>query len=140
MRQTKLTSFDELVKDLSEKDVLPGIRDFLTWLNEQGVKTAVASSSNTSSGLANRFDLTKHFGVVIDGNRKLPRKPAPDTFLLAAKMLGVEPQDCIVFEDSLAGIGAAVNAGMPVVAVGGIRSEQAVLHIQDFRGIREFFG
>ena len=140
MRQTKQTSFDELVKDLSEKDVLPGIRDFLTWLNEQGVKTAVASSSNTSSGLANRFDLTKHFGVVIDGNRKLPRKPAPDTFLLAAKMLGVEPQDCIVFEDSLAGIGAAVNAGMPVVAVGGIRSEQAVLHIQDFRGIREFFG
>ena len=140
MRQTKLTSFDELVKDLSEKDVLPGIRDFLTWLNAQGVRTAVASSSNTSSGLANRFDLTKHFGVVIDGNMKLPRKPAPDTFLLAAKMLGVEPKDCIVFEDSLAGIQAAVNAGMPVVAVGGIRSDKAVLHIQDFRDIRNFFG
>ena len=140
MRQTKLTSFDELVKDLSEKDVLPGIRDFLSWLNEQGVKTAVASSSNTSSGLANRFDLTKHFGVVIDGNMKLPRKPAPDTFLLAAKMLGADPKDCIVFEDSLAGIGAAVNAGMPVVAVGGIRSDKAVLHIQDFRDIRKFFG
>ena len=140
MRQTKLTSFDELVKDLSEKDVLPGIRDFLTWLNAQGVKTAVASSSNTSSGLANRFDLTKHFGVVIDGNMKLPRKPAPDTFLLAAKMLGVAPKDCIVFEDSLAGIQAAVNAGMPVVAVGGIRSDKAVLHIQDFRDIRNFFG
>ena len=140
MRQTKLTSFDELVKDLSEKDVLPGIRDFLSWLNEQGVKTAVASSSNTSSGLAKRFDLAKHFGVVIDGNTKLPRKPAPDTFLLAAKMLGVEPKDCIVFEDSLAGIEAAVNAGMPVVAVGGIRSDKAVLHIQDFRDIRNFFG
>ena len=140
MRNTKLTSFDELVKDLSEKDVLPGIRDFLTWLNTQGVKTAVASSSNTSSGLAKRFDLTKHFGVVIDGNMKLPRKPAPDTFLLAAKMLGVAPHDCIVFEDSLAGIEAAVNAGMPVVAVGGIRSEKAILHIQDFRDIRKYFG
>ena len=140
MRNTKLTSFDELVKDLSEKDVLPGIRDFLTWLNGQGVKTAVASSSNTSSGLAKRFDLAKHFGVVIDGNMKLPRKPAPDTFLLAAKMLGVEPCDCIVFEDSLAGIEAACNAGMPVVAVGGIRSEKAVAHIQDFRDIRKYFG
>ena len=140
MRNTKLTSFDELVKDLSEKDVLPGIRDFLTWLNTQGVKTAVASSSNTSSGLAKRFDLTKHFGVVIDGNMKLPREPAPDTFLLAAKMLGAEPCECIVFEDSLAGIEAAVNAGMPVVAVGGIRSEKAILHIQDFRDIRKYFG
>lgn len=139
MRQTKLTEFDRLVADLSEKDVLPGIRAFLTYLNAQGVKTAVASSSNTSSGLANRFDLTKHFEVVIDGNRKLPRKPAPDTFLLAAKMLGVDPADCIVFEDSLAGIGAAVNAGMQVVAVGGIRSDSAVLHIPHFQDIDKYF-
>lgn len=140
MRNTKLVEFDRLVADLSEKDVLPGIRDFLTWLNEQKVKTAVASSSNTSSGLAKRFRLDKHFQVLIDGNMKLPRKPAPDTFLLAAKMLGVSPSDCIVFEDSLAGIEAAVNAGMPVIAVGGIRSDKAVAHIQDFQNIRKFFG
>ena len=139
MRDTKLVEFDRLVADLSEKDVLPGIRDFLTWLNQQNVRTAVASSSNTSSGLAKRFDLSKHFQAIIDGNMKLPRKPAPDTFLLAAKMLGVDPADCIVFEDSLAGIGAAVNAGMPVVAVGGIRSEHAIAHIDDFRDIRKFF-
>ena len=139
MRQAKLTSFDELVKDLSEADVLPGIRDFLTWLNKKNVRLAVASSSNTSSGLARRFDLSKHFGAIIDGNLKLPRKPAPDTFLLAAKMLNVDPSDCIVFEDSLAGIQAAVNAGMPVVAVGGIRSEHAIAHIDDFRQIRDFF-
>ena len=139
MRDTKLVEFDRLVADLSEKDVLPGIRDFLTWLNQQNVRTAVASSSNTSSGLAKRFDLSKHFQAIIDGNMKLPRKPAPDTFLLAAKMLGVDPADCIVFEDSLAGIGAAVNAGMHVVAVGGIRSEHAIAHIDDFRDIRKFF-
>ena len=140
MRNTKLTEFDRLVTDLSEADVLPGIRQFLTWLNEQGVKAAVASSSNTSSGLAKRFDLVKHFEAVIDGNMKLPRKPAPDTFLLAAEMLGADPADCIVFEDSLAGIEAACNAGMPVVAVGGIRSEKAILHIQDFTNILDFFG
>lgn len=140
MRNTKLTEFDRLVADLSEKDILPGIQNFLTWLNEQGVKTAVASSSGTSSVLAKRFDLTKHFQAFVDGNMKLPRKPAPDAFLLAAKMLGVDPCDCIVFEDSLAGIEAACNAGMPVVAVGGIRSEKAVLHIQDFQQIRDYFG
>jgi len=139
MRQTKLKEFEYLVADLSEKDVLPGIRDFLTLLNSQNVKTAVASSSNTSTGLAKRFALDKHFQVLIDGNQKLPRKPAPDTFLLAAKLLGVDPKDCIVFEDSLAGIEAACNAGMPVIAVGGIRSEKALAHIQDFRQIGQFF-
>ena len=139
MRETKMVEFNRMVADLSEKDVLPGIREFLSWLNENQIPTAVASSSSTSSGLAKRFELDKHFQVVIDGNMKLPRKPAPDTFLLAAKMLGIDSGDCIVFEDSLAGIDAAVNAGMPVVAVGGIRSEKAILHIDDFRNIRNFF-
>ena len=100
----------------------------------------MASSSGTSSVLAKRFGLTKHFQAFVDGNMKLPRKPAPDAFLLAAKMLGADPCDCIVFEDSLAGIDAARNAGMPVVAVGGIRSDKAVLHIQDFQQIRDYFG
>ena len=99
----------------------------------------MASSSSTSSALAQRFDLSKHFEVIIDGNRKLPRKPAPDTFLLAAQLLGVEPKDCIVFEDSLAGIEAACNAGMPVVAVGGIRSDKAIAHIADFHQLGWFF-
>lgn len=136
---TKLRVFNEIVEDLSEEDVLPGVRDFLAYLNERQVKTAVASSSSASAALAQRFDLSKHFGVIIDGNRKLPRKPAPDTFLLAAQLLGVEPKDCIVFEDSLAGIDAACNAGMPVVAVGGIRSDKAIAHIEDFRQLGWFF-
>lgn len=136
---TKTRNFQEIVTDLSEKDVIAGVRDFLTWLNAQNVKTAVASSSNTSAALAERFDLSKHFHVIIDGNTKLPRKPAPDTFLLAARQMGVEHGECIVFEDSLAGIDAAVNAGMPVIAVGGIRSEKAIAHIDDFRQILDFF-
>lgn len=140
MWQTKQEVFDKLAAELSEQDVVPGVRDFLAFLCDRQVKTAVASSSNTSTGLAKRFDLNRYFEVFIDGNRKLPRKPAPDTFLLAAQMLGVDPADCIVFEDSLAGIEAAANAGMPVVAVGGIRSEKAILHIPDFRDIRKYFG
>jgi beta-phosphoglucomutase len=119
---TKRRVFEQIVGELSEEDVLPGVRDFLAYLNQRQVKTAVASSSSTSSALAQRFHLSKHFEVLIDGNTKLPRKPAPDTFLLAAKLLGVDPKECIVFEDSLAGIEAACNAGMPVIAVGGIRS------------------
>ena len=136
---TKRKVFEQIVSELSEEDVLPGVRDFLAYLNERQVKTAVASSSSTSSALAQRFDLSKHFEVIIDGNTKLPRKPSPDTFLLAAKLLGVDPKECIVFEDSLAGIEAACNAGMPVVAVGGIRSDKAMAHIDNFRQLGQYF-
>ena len=136
---TKRQVFDKIVSKISEKDVLPGIRDFLAYLNHRQVKTAVASSSSTSSALAQRFDLSKHFAVIIDGNTKLPRKPAPDVFLLAAAHLGLDPKECIVFEDSLAGIEAACNAGMSVIAVGGIRSEKAMAHIDDFRQLGQYF-
>lgn len=136
---TKRRVFEQIVSELSEEDILPGVRDFLAYLNQRQVKTAVASSSSTSSALAQRFDLSKHFEVFIDGNTKLPRKPAPDTFLLAAKLLGVDPKECIVFEDSLAGIEAAWNAGMPVIAVGGIRSEKVLAHIDDFRQLGQYF-
>ena len=136
---TKRRVFEQIVGELSEEDVLPGVRDFLAYLNQRQVKTAVASSSSTSAALAQRFDLSKHFEVIIDGNAKLPRKPAPDTFLLAAKLLGSDPKECIVFEDSLAGIEAACNAEMPVIAVGGIRSEKAIAHIDDFRQLGQYF-
>ena len=131
--------FREIITDLSEKDILPGIPEFLNFLRSRGVKLAVASSSHASCELAARFGLDKFFHVLIDGKTPLPRKPQPDTFLLAAEKLGVDPGDCIVFEDSLAGIGGAVNAQMPVVAVGGIQSRDAIAHIQDFSHIRDYF-
>ena len=68
-----------------------------------------------------------------------PTEQVRQLTLLAAKMLGVDPADCIVFEDSLPGIGAAMNAGMQVVAVGGIRSDKAVLHIPHFQDIDKYF-
>ncbi len=135
----KESAFHTLVADLSEQDILPGMVEFLVWLQEKGIPAAVASSSHASCALAKRFGLDKYFKVLIDGNTKLPRKPAPDTFLLAAKDLGVDPGKCIVFEDSLAGIGGAVNAKMPVVAVGGIRSADAAAHVQDFTAMGDYF-
>ncbi len=132
-------NFVELMKSLTEKDILPGIVDFLCWLRQCGIKTAVASSSTASNRIAAGFGLDKYFDAMFDGNTKMPRKPAPDVFLTAANAIGAEPNDCVVFEDSLAGIDAAVNAGMRVIAVGGIRSEKAIAHIQDFSEIGTLF-
>ncbi len=132
-------NFLQLIETLSRSDILPGVESFLQWLKSNGAATAVASSSNMSNRIAKDFGLDQYFDAMFDGNTKMPRKPAPDVFLTAAAAIGVEPKDCIVFEDSLAGIDAAINAGMDVIAVGGIRSEKAMAHIQDFEEIITLF-
>lgn len=132
-------NFLQIIEALSGSDILPGVESFLRWLREKDVSTAMASSSNMSKRIAKDFHLDQYFDAMFDGNTKMPRKPAPDVFLTAAAAIGVEPKHCIVFEDSLAGIDAAINAGMEVIAVGGIHSEKAMAHIQDFAEIDALF-
>lgn len=57
------------------------------------------------------------FSIVVTRDDVEHSKPAPDLFLLAAEKMGIEPQDCLVFEDSMPGIQAAMNAGMDYVLV-----------------------
>ena len=135
----KVEKFDVLIRELSEKDIIPGVLTFIRQLVSRNIKLAVASSSTTAGAIAKDFGLNGYFDAIIDGNSSHPKKPAPDLFLAAAEALHCPPERCVVFEDSLAGIEAAVNAGMYVVAVGGIRSDNAVAHIEDFQQIWELF-
>jgi HAD superfamily hydrolase (TIGR01509 family) len=79
----------------------------------------VASSSARRLVLATlgRFGLIERFDAIVSGDSVARPKPAPDIFLLAASRLGVGPSECVVLEDSLAGVEAARAAGMRVVAV-----------------------
>ncbi|WP_194765163.1 HAD-IA family hydrolase [Microbacterium sp. UFMG61] len=64
-------------------------------------------------------------------------KPDPEGFLLGAKLVGVEPEDCVVFEDSAAGIQAAHAAGMRVVGVGShARAHDPEYHVDDLTQVR----
>jgi len=64
-------------------------------------------------------------------------KPDPEGFLLGAKLVGVEPEDCVVFEDSAAGIQAAHAAGMRVVGVGShARAHAPEYHVDDLTQVR----
>ncbi|MFH0860482.1 MAG: HAD family phosphatase [Candidatus Altiarchaeota archaeon] len=99
--------------------VLPGVRELLKELREKGIKTAVGTSSNTSTtelvlkaaGLWQYFDAIATFNDVENG------KPNPDIFLKAAERLGAKPEDCVVLEDSPFGVQAARRAKMKVIAV-----------------------
>lgn len=101
----------EIVK-LNEKDIMDGIVDFLKLLKKNNVPCAVASASASSTGVAKRFGLYDYFTAFVDGNDKLPRKPNPEIYLEAARRMGVEARDCIVFEDSIMGVTGAKNAKM----------------------------
>jgi beta-phosphoglucomutase len=61
------------------------------------------------------------FDVVVDGNKVTKAKPDPEVFLTGARELGVEPGHCVVFEDAIAGVEAALRGGMKAVGVGSVK-------------------
>lgn len=117
IRQKRIELMDAFV----EKEgvtLKPGIHELLAFLKERGIKTAIATSSPmertvlylTSVGLQNSFD------ELVSGYMVERGKPEPDIYLYAAEKLGVKPEECMVLEDSPAGILAAHRAGcMPVM-------------------------
>lgn len=104
---------------LGNVKAMPGAIEAVQFGHDAGLKVGLASSglrdqvtlSLNESGLAGMFE------VEVTGDDVTRGKPAPDLFLKAAESLGVDPADCVVFEDAPAGIAAAVNAGMRAVAV-----------------------
>lgn len=99
-------------------DVMPGARELLEFLKENDYKTAVASSSarERSMGLLEKHDLVKYFDDFVFGPEVERGKPNPDIFLKAAEKVGIAPENCLVLEDSQAGIQAGYTAGMYVTA------------------------
>jgi beta-phosphoglucomutase len=98
--------------------LFPGALKWLQVLQARGIKQAVASSAplGNIAVTVEKLDLG-HFFVELVPGADLPPKPAPDVFLEAARRLNLLPEDCIVIEDSVAGVEAAHNAGMQCIAV-----------------------
>lgn len=108
---------EKALEQLSEKDIMPGIVPFVQLLRQNGIPCAVASSSAAATATAKRFGVYNLFDAFVDGNNRLPNKPAPDLFLYAARLLNTDAADCVVFEDSLNGLIAAQNAHMHIVGI-----------------------
>jgi beta-phosphoglucomutase family hydrolase len=109
-------------------EVYPGSRRYVEALRDAGLRTAVVSSSANTKTVLDATGLAKLFDVVVDGvtaeQDGLAGKPAPDTFLAAARELGVAPAEAAVFEDALAGVEAGRAGGFGWV-VGVDRTGQA---------------
>lgn len=107
-----------LLSALSPSDVPEETRRVLRTLRARGLKTAVGSSSRSARLILAETQLDALFDAVADGGDAPRSKPAPDIFLRAADMLGLDASDCAVVEDAPAGITAARAAGMTAIGLG----------------------
>lgn len=114
----KNTWYTEMIGAMTPSEILPGARDFVIACRNAGLKTAIGSASKNTPTILQKLDLQSLFDAVIDGNSVSAPKPNPEVFLKGAEALGVSPADCVVFEDAVAGIEAAVNGGMKTVGIG----------------------
>ena len=98
---------------------LPGAMELIRLLKEHGVKMALASSAPIENiQLVTRgLGINNCFQVIVWGREVTEGKPSPQGFLLAAKRLEVEPENCVVIEDAIAGVIAAKRAGMKCLAI-----------------------
>src|ERR1700745_949471 len=112
---------DLVNKIIEDKGVEPyeGSVTFIRQLRHQGFKIAVVTSSQNCTAVLKAAKLDHFFDLQVDGNvihaERVGAKPAPDTYLRAAKLLGVEPSRAVVIEDALSGVEAGSAGGFRLV-------------------------
>lgn len=124
-------------------DYIAGFEALIADLHAHGVKTAVVTSSNIpkmESVYLYQPDFQTLFGAILTSEDFSRSKPDPDCYLRAARRLGVEPDECIVFEDSFNGLRSGRAAQMKVVGLATTNTAEAIapysdIQIEDYRDV-----
>lgn len=114
----KNTWYVELISNLQQSEILPGAKELLLELKASDCKVALGSASKNSVRILTGLDIIHLFDEIIDGNKTTKSKPHPQVFLMGAEALGLQPKECVVFEDSINGVEAANTGGFMSVGVG----------------------
>jgi beta-phosphoglucomutase len=118
LMKRKNDGYVQMIENVTKEDVYPGIEFLLTQLKKKGIKIALASASKNAPFLLEKMQLREYFDAIANPNEVKSSKPAPDIFLLAAEMVGVEIVESIGVEDAIAGIEAIKSAGALPIGVG----------------------
>ncbi len=110
--------------NMNQSEILPGVLPILQFLKEKNQAIALGSASKNARPILEKTGIIDYFDAIVDGNDVTNAKPDPEVFLQAAKLLGVAPENAIVFEDSVAGVQAANIANMTSIGIG----EENILH------------
>ena len=122
----------------------PGAIEFLDFLKENNIPRTIATMSEWDNVefYIKEFHLEKWFDLdkIVYSDGTIPGKPAPDIFLIAAKKIGLDPKDCVVIEDALAGINAAKSAGIgKIIAIDSLEPIEFYHKIGGLSGIIKNF-
>ena len=117
MATEKNEKYRELLNELKPEDRDPDFDELHAYLKENGILTAVGSSSKNTMMILEKIGLDKHFDAVADGTMITHSKPDPEVFLKAAELLDIDPACCVVVEDAVAGVEAGKKAGMTTIGI-----------------------
>lgn len=128
------------IDKMDESEILPDVEKTLKYLKKMKQPMALGSASKNAQPILEKVGLLSFFESIVDGTHVTKAKPDPEVFIIAAKDLKLDPEDCIVFEDSVAGIQAANIANMISIGIG----DKSVLHeanynFRDFTELNENF-
>jgi beta-phosphoglucomutase len=129
LAERKNQRYLEHVNQMTEAEILPGVTRLLDDLRSNGILIALGSASKNAPLILERIHLKEKFDAIVDGNSVSKAKPDPEVFLKGARLLKVEPNECLVFEDAQAGIDAALNGGMSVIGIGSSENLSYADHI-----------
>ena len=106
----KIDLFIERIDALGPDSIVPGAMETVKKLRDMGIKTAVGSSSENAGGILRKLGLYQMFDAVVDGEQIEKGKPDPEVYLLAARKLSMPTSECLVIENTAAGLEAAQQA------------------------------
>ena len=128
------------IEKMDESEILPDVLKILKFLKENNTPIALGSASKNAKPILEKVKLLGYFDFIVDGNNVTKAKPDPEVFLIAAKKMNIAPENCIVFEDAVAGIEAANNAKMTSIGIGDEKIlKEANFNFNDFTEINLSF-
>lgn len=124
------------LQSMTAADLPANVRTTLDTLRKRGIKLAIGSSSKNTPLILERIGLDNFFDAVSDGNNITRSKPDPQVFLMAAEMLELPVEKCLVVEDAEAGIQAAAAGGFHSAGIGpAARHSLATYSIKSFQDL-----
>ena len=140
LMEKKNSEYLNYITTMDRSELLPEVERTIHFLIEKNQYVTLGSASKNARLILEKTSLIDAFDAIVDGNDVSEVKPNPEVFLKAAQLTNTQPNHCIVFEDSVAGIQAANAAGMTSIGIGNESVlNEAVYNFTDFTEISNYF-